>query len=78
MTTKTEKPAEDLHPDYDIGFKDGSEYGHDTACDAFTDHGMANVILNALRKAGHTMHMPQDLDVIHAALNGQKALMRKA
>ncbi len=79
MTNKTVKPAEDLHPDYDIGFDEGRTCGYEEACDAFANGRVAHDIINALRKAGGkhgegaTMHAPQDWQVILDALLEVKA-----
>ena len=49
------KLAEDLHPDYDIGFDEGRVCGYQQACNDLTRGEVAHSIINALRRAGRTM-----------------------
>ncbi len=78
MNTETVKPAEKLHPDYDIGFHEGATYGYQQACGDLI-HFAPSKILEALRKAGGKhgegtiMHVPQDLDIIRSALEELRA-----
>ncbi len=71
------KSAEELHPDYSIGFEEGRILGYEQACDDLTNGSVAHSIIHALRKAGRKMHVPQDHDVIYAALKKLKASMLK-